>query len=348
MLFFVEVSAMRFLIGVTSLALALVSFTAYAGKTLDAIKKRGHVRCGASTGLPGFSAPDSKGNWKGLDIDVCHAFAAAVFGDSKKIKVVGLSAQQRFTALQSGEVDVLTRNTTHTLSRDTALGLNFAPVNYYDGQGFLVRKALGVKSARGLNGAAICVIQGTTNERNLSDYFRKHKMKYKPVVMENNNELFKAFMAGRCDVYSTDASALAAQRSKTKKPSELVILPDIISKEPLAPVVRHGDDEWFDVVKWTVYAMIAAEEMGITSRNVNRMKKNNDPNIQRLLGVIKGNGKSLGLDEAWAYNIIKQVGNYGESFERNVGKNTPLKLARGLNGLWTKNKNGLMYAPPLK
>ena len=339
---------MRVFIAVTSLVFAAMSVTAYAGKTLDAIKKRGQVRCGVSTGLPGFSAPDSKGNWKGLDVDVCHAFAAAVFGNSKKIKVIGLSAQQRFTALQSGEVDVLTRNTTHTLSRDTALGLNFAPVNYYDGQGFLVRKALGVKSARGLNGASICVIQGTTNERNLSDYFRKHKMKYKPVVMENNNELFKAFMAGRCDVFSTDASGLAAQRSKTKKPSELVILPDIISKEPLAPAVRHGDDEWLDIVTWSVYAMIAAEEMGITSRNVKRMKKSNDPNIQRLLGVIKGNGKSLGLDEAWAYNIIKQVGNYGESFDRNVGKSTPLKLARGLNGLWTSGKNGLMYAPPLK
>ena len=339
---------MRVFIAVTSLVFAAMSVTAYAGKTLDAIKKRGQVRCGVSTGLPGFSAPDSKGNWKGLDVDVCHAFAAAVFGNSKKIKVIGLSAQQRFTALQSGEVDVLTRNTTHTLSRDTALGLNFAPVNYYDGQGFLVRKALGVKSARGLNGASICVIQGTTNERNLSDYFRKHKMKYKPVVMENNNELFKAFMAGRCDVFSTDASGLAAQRSKTKKPSELVILPDIISKEPLAPAVRHGDDEWLDIVTWSVYAMIAAEEMGITSRNVKRMKKSNDPNIQRLLGVIKGNGKSLGLDEAWDYNIIKQVGNYGESFDRNVGKSTPLKLARGLNGLWTSGKNGLMYAPPLK
>lgn len=339
---------MRFFIAVTSLVFAVMSVTAYAGKTLDAIKKRGQVRCGVSTGLPGFSAPDSKGNWKGLDVDVCHAFAAAVFGNSKKIKVVGLSAQQRFTALQSGEVDVLTRNTTHTLSRDTALGLNFAPVNYYDGQGFLVRKALGVKSARGLNGASICVIQGTTNERNLSDYFRKHKMKYKPVVMENNNELFKAFMAGRCDVFSTDASGLAAQRSKTKKPSELIILPDIISKEPLAPAVRHGDDEWLDIVTWSVYAMIAAEEMGITSRNVKRMKKSNDPNVQRLLGVIKGNGKSLGLNEAWAYNIIKQVGNYGESFDRNVGKSTPLKLARGLNGLWTSGKNGLMYAPPLK
>ncbi len=339
---------MRAFVVFIALVGAVLSVAAYAGKTLDAIKKRGHVRCGVSTGLPGFSAPDSKGNWKGLDVDTCHAFAAAVFGDSKKIKVVGLSAQQRFTALQSGEVDVLTRNTTHTLSRDTALGLNFAPVNYYDGQGFLVRKALGVKNARGLNGAAICVVQGTTNERNLSDYFRKHKMKYKPVVMENNNELFKAFMAGRCDVYSTDASGLAAQRSKTKKPSDLVILPDIISKEPLAPAVRHGDDEWLDIVKWTVYAMIAAEEMGITSRNVNRMKKSGDPDVQRLLGVIKGNGKAIGLNEAWAFNIIKQVGNYGESFARNVGKDTPLQLARGLNALWTNGKNGLMYAPPLK
>ena len=335
-------------VSVVALLLAAMSLPAFAGKTLDAIKKRGHVRCGVSTGLPGFSAPDSKGTWKGLDVDVCHAFAAAVFGNRSKMKVIGLSAQQRFTALQSGEVDVLTRNTTHTLSRDTSLGLNFAPVNYYDGQGFLVRKSLGIKNARGLNGASVCVIQGTTNERNLSDYFRKHSMKFKPVVMEDNNELFKAFMAGRCDVYSTDASALAAQRSKTKKPSDLVILPEIISKEPLAPAVRHGDDEWLDIVTWSVYAIIAAEEMGITSRNVDRMKSSKDPDVQRLLGVIKGNGKALGLRENWAYNIIKQVGNYGESFERHVGEKTPLRLARGLNGLWTKGKNGLMYAPPLK
>ena len=331
------------------LLIAALPLPAFSGKTLDAIKKRGYVRCGVHNGLPGFSVPNSKGKWRGLDVDVCHAFAAAVLGDKEKIRVVGLSAQQRFTALQSNEVDVLTRNTTRTLSRDTALGFNFAPVNYYDGQGFLVKKSLGVKKATELNSAAICVAQGTTNERNLSDYFRKHNMKFKPVVMESHAELFKAFMAGRCDVYTTDAAGLAAQRSRVKNPDSLVILPDIISKEPLSPVVRHGDDEWFDITTWSVYAMIAAEEMGITSKNVDKMKKKSkDPDTLRLLGVIVGNGKSLGLDESWAYNIIKQVGNYGESFERHVGKNTPLRLARGLNALWTQSDKGLMYAPPIK
>ena len=336
-----------FCIVVTVFSLGL-SLPAIAGKTLDAIKKRGHIRCGVSDGLPGFSTPDSKGKWKGLDVDACHAFAAAVLGNKDKIKVIGLTAQQRFTALQSGEIDVLTRNTTRTLTRDTSLGLNFAPVNYYDGQGFMVRKSLGVKSAKGLNGASICVLQGTTTERNLSDYFRKHKMKFKPVVMEKDNELFQAFMSGRCDVFTTDASGLAAQRSKTKKAKDLIILPEVISKEPLAPVVRHGDDEWLDITTWSIYAMIAAEEMGITSRNIDRMKKSSDPDVQRLLGVIKGNGKALGLKENWSYNIIKQVGNYGESFERNVGVKTPLRLERGLNQLWTKGSGGLMYAPPLK
>ena len=322
------------------------SSSVWAGKTLEAVKKRGHVRCGVNKGLPGFSAPDSKGQWRGLDVDTCRAFAAAVFGNAQKIKVVGLSAQQRFTALQSGEVDVLTNTTTRTLSRDSALGLNFAPVNYYDGQGFLVKKKLGVKSAKQLNGAAICVTQGTTTERNLADYFRKHRMKFKPVVMEDDNELFKAFMAGRCDVFTSDASSLAANRSKIKRPQELIVLPEIISKEPLAPVVRHGDDEWFDIITWSIYAMIAAEEMGITAKNAARMKKSRDPNVQRLLGVTKGNGKSLGLGESWAYDIIRLVGNYGEVFARNVGQHTPLRLARGLNDLWTRG--GLMYAPPLK
>ena len=328
------------------LACLIWTSNVWAGKTLATVKKRGHVRCGVNKGLPGFSAPDSKGVWRGLDVDTCRAFAAAVFGDAKKIKVVGLSAQQRFTALQSGEVDVLTNTTTRNLSRDSALGLNFAPVNYYDGQGFMVKKKLGVKSARALNGAAVCVTQGTTTERNLADYFRKHRMKFKPVVMEDDNELFKAFLAGRCDVFTSDTSSLAANRSKIKKPQELIVLPEIISKEPLAPVVRHGDDEWFDIITWSIYAMIAAEEMDITSKNATSMKKNNDPNVQRLLGVTKGNGQSLGLQENWAYNIIKLVGNYGEVFARNVGKDTPLRLERGLNDLWTRG--GLMYAPPLQ
>lgn len=332
----------------TFILLTCLSWTSYvlAGKTLDAVKKRGHVRCGVNKGLPGFSAPDSKGKWRGLDVDTCRAFAAAMFGDAKKIKAVGLSAQQRFTALQSGEVDVLTNTTTRSLTRDSALGLNFAPVNYYDGQGFLVKKKLGVKSARELNGAAVCVLQGTTTERNLADYFRKHSMKFKPVVMEDENELFKAFLTGRCDAFTNDASSLAASRSKVKKPQELVVLPEIISKEPLAPVVRHGDDEWLDIVTWSVYAMIAAEEMGVTTKNAARMKKSRDPNVQRLLGVTAGNGKSLGLTENWAYDIIRLVGNYGEVFERNIGKRTPLRLERGLNDLWTRG--GLMYAPPLQ
>ena len=324
----------------------LASLPAYGGKTLDAVKKRGYVHCGVNSGLPGFSSPDSKGKWKGLDVDICHAIAAALFGNRDKIKVTGLSAQQRFTALQSGEVDVLTRNTTRTLSRDTSVGLNFAPVNYYDGQGFMVKKSAKIKAAKQLKGASICVQQGTTTERNVADFFRKNRMKFKPIVMENNDELFRAFLAGRCDAYTADASGLAGLRTTVKNPKSLVILPELISKEPLAAAVRHGDDQWLDVVTWTVYAMIAAEELGVTSRNVDKMKKSSDPNIKRLLGVTPGNGKALGLDELWAYQILKSVGNYAESFERNVGRRTPLKLKRGLNSLWTRG--GLMYAPPLK
>ncbi|MCY4643063.1 MAG: amino acid ABC transporter substrate-binding protein [Bacteriovoracales bacterium] len=324
----------------------IIIFPSHAGETFKRIKKRGHVRCGVSAGLPGFSVPDSKGKWKGIDVDVCRAFAAALFGDARKIKVSGLSAQQRFTALQSGEIDVLTRNTTYTLSRDTSVGLNFAPVNYYDGQGFMVKKSSGVKSAKKLKGASVCIHQGTTTERNVADFFRRHSMKFKPIVMESDEEVFKAFVAGRCDTYTTDVSGLAARRTTLKKPNDFIILPEIISKEPLAPAVRHGDDEWFDLVKWSVFAMISAEELGITSRNVDKMKKSPDPNIRRLLGVIKGNGKALGVSESWAYNIIKLVGNYGESFERNVGEKSPLRLKRGLNALWTKG--GLMYAPPVK
>ena len=318
----------------------------HAGKTLDTVKKRGHVRCGVNSGLAGFSAPNSQGKWQGLDIDVCRAIAAALFSNDSKIKVIGLSAQQRFTALQSGEVDVLTRNTTYTLSRDTSVRLNFAPVNYYDGQGFIVKKQAKINSAKALNGASICVQQGTTTERNVADFFRKNRMSFKPIVMESNDELFKAFVAGRCDAYTADASGLAGMRTTVKNPQSLVILPEIISKEPLAPAVRHGDDEWFDLVKWSVYAMIAAEELGVTSKNVNQMKKSSDPNVLRFLGVTAGNGKALGVNESWAYNIIKAVGNYGESFERNVGQQTSLRLKRGFNALWTKG--GLMYAPPMK
>ena len=327
-------------------ALSLPTISAHAGKTLDAVKKRGVVHCGVNAGLAGFSAPDSKGKWKGLDIDACQAIAAALFGDKSKIKVTSLSAQQRFTALQSGEVDILTRNTTFTLSRDTAVGLNFAPVNYYDGQGFMVKRSSGIKNAKELSGASVCIQQGTTTERNAADFFRTNGMKFKPVVMENSDELFNAFLAGRCDVYTTDASGLASERTKVQNPNSFIILPEIISKEPLAPAVRHGDDEWYDVVKWAIYSMIEAEELGITSQNVDKMKTSTNPNIRRFLGVTPGNGKALGLRESWAYDIIKYVGNYGESFERNVGTKTALKLERGLNALWTKG--GLMYAPPVK
>ena len=330
----------------TLLAFSLLSSLAYGGKTLNNIKKKGFVTCGASAGLPGFSAADSSGKWKGLDIDLCRAFAAALFGDKNKIKVIGLSAQQRFTALQSGEIDVLTRNTTHTLSRDTAVGLNFGPVNYYDGQGFVVKKSSGVTRAKDLNGASVCVQQGTTTERNAADFFRRNSLKFKPIVMEDNEEVFKAFISGRCDTYTSDRSGIAAMLVTQKDRSKFLILPDTISKEPLAPAVRHGDDEWLDVVKWSLYAMVAAEEMGITSKNVKRMRKSKDPNIRRLLGVTAGNGKALGLKESWAYDIIRLVGNYGESFKRHVGKSSPLNLDRGLNDMWTKG--GLMYAPPVK
>lgn len=314
--------------------------------TLGTVKKKEYVQCGVSAGLSGFSAPNSAGAWSGLDVDICRAVAAAVFGDAGKVKYTALSAQQRFIALQSGEVDILSRNTTHTLTRDTSLGLNFAPITYYDGQGFMVRKKDGIKSALEMTGASICTQQGTTTELNLADYFRANKMKFKPVVFESNDEVTQAFLKGRCDALTTDASGLASERSKVKKPDDYLILPEIISKEPLGPAIRHGDDEWLDIVKFSVYALFAAEEFGITSDNIDTFLKSKDPKIKRFLGVTKGNGKALGLDEKWAYNIIKKVGNYGEIFERHVGEGSPLKLKRGLNALWTKG--GLHYAPPFK
>ena len=335
---------MKFII--VFMSLLCVSQSVYSGSVLEAVKKRGHIKCGVSEGLSGFSRPDSKGRWVGIDVDVCRSFAAALFGDLNKIQMTGLSALQRFTALQSGEVDVLSRNTTYTLTRDTSLGLNFAPITYYDGQGIMVKKTSGIKSAKELGGASICVQQGTTTERSLADFFRSHSLKFKPIVMESNDEVFNTFAAGRCDAVTSDMSSLASDRSRVKSPDSLIILPEVLSKEPLGPAVRHGDDEWFDVVTWSVYAMIAAEEMGITSKNVDAMKKSKNPDVRRFLGVTPGNGKALGLAENWAYNIVKQVGNYGEVFERNVGKSTPLKLERGNNALWTKG--GLMYAPPLK
>ena len=310
--------------------------------TLDEVLSKGFIQAGVNGGVFGFSMPDKKGVWKGLDVDTAKAIAAAVLGDASKVKFVALTSQQRLTALQSKEIDVLCRNTTQTLTRETVAGLDFCHVNYYDGQGFLVPKSLGVKSAKELEGATVCVLPGTTTEMNAADFFRKHNMKWKPLVIEQTTELNKAFFAGRCDCLTSDASQLAAHRSVALNPDNYVLLPEIISKEPLCPVVRHGDNQWYDIVNWTVMALIQAEEFGMTSKNVDSMLKSKDPAIQRFLGVTPGMGKALGLDEKWAYNIIKQVGNYGEIFERNVGLNTPLKLERGLNDLWTRG--GLMYS----
>ena len=319
---------------------------AHAGKDLDAVKKKGFIQAGVNGGVFGFGMPDEKGAWKGLDVDTARAIAAAIFGDANKVKFTPLTAQQRFTALQSGEIDVLTRNATRTLSRETQLGLNFVTVNYYDGQGFLIPKKLGVKSAKELDGATVCVLPGTTTEQNAADFFRNNKMKMNPVVIESTSELAKTFFAGRCDVLTSDASQLAGTRAVAPNPKDYVILPEIISKEPLAPAVRHGDDQFRDIVDFAVLAMINAEELGITSKNVDEMAKSKNPVIMRFLGTTEGNGKALGLDEKWAYNVIKLVGNYGEVFERNVGVNTKLGIERGLNALWTNG--GLMYSPPFK
>jgi len=321
--------------------------SAQAGPTLDGVRNKGFVQCGVNAGLPGFASPDSAGNWTGLDVDYCRAVAVALFNDPNKVRFTPLSAQQRFPAIQSGEVDLLSRNTTVTLTRDTSVGLNFASPTYYDGQGFMVATRLGVKSAKELNGATVCVQSGTTTELNLADYFRANNMSYTPVVIENNDEVNAAFFAGRCDVLTTDVSQLASTRaSVAPKPDDYLILPEVISKEPLAPAVRHGDDQWFDIVKWVVYATVQAEELGITSKNLEEHMASKNPETQRLLGVSAGMGKALGLDEKWAYNVIKSVGNYGEIFERNVGKATPLKLDRGINALWTKG--GLQYAMPFR
>ena len=332
------------------LAALFISTGAMAGKDLDTVKARGALICGIGQGTAGFMLQDSQGKWVGLDVDVCRAVSAAIFGDSEKVKYVPLSAQQRFTALQSGEVDILSNNTTITLTRDTALGLDFTAVTYYDGQGFLVNKKLGVKSAKELNGATVCVAPGTTTELNLADYFRANKMTFKPVVIEKVEEVRAAFFSGRCDVYTNDASSLYATRAANVPPpataEDFVILPEIISKEPLAPAVRHGDNQFADIVRWSQYAMIEAEEYGISSKTVDEMLKSENPSIKRILGVTPGMGKALGVDEAWVVNIIKQVGNYGESFERNVGSGSILKIDRGLNNLWTKG--GLQYAPPIR
>jgi general L-amino acid transport system substrate-binding protein len=319
---------------------------AAAGKTLDTVKERGYLLAGVNGSVFGFSIPDDKGEWKGLDVDTARAIAAAIFGDATKVKYTALTAVQRLPALQSKEIDVLCRNTTITLTRETQNGLTFAHPNYYDGQGFMVPKKLNVKSAKQLSGATVCVLPGTTTELNAADYFRKTGMTWKPVVIEQNAELNKAFFAGRCDCLTSDMSQLAAQRSVAPNPDDYILLPEIISKEPLAPVVRHGDDQWYDIVNWVVNAMLEAEELGITTANVDEMLKSEDPQIQRFLGVTPGLGKALGVDEKWAYNVVKQVGNYGEVFERNVGKNTALGLERGLNALWTQG--GLMIAMPFR
>ena len=321
---------------------AIFSTTAQAG-TLEDVKKAGVVKCGVSTSLAGFSAADAKGNWKGLDVDLCRGVAAAVLGDATKVKFSPLTAKERFTALQSGEIDILSRNTTWTLTRDASLGLNFAGVNYYDGQGFMVSKKLGVDSVLKLDGAAICIQAGTTTELNLSDYFKANNMKYKAITFDTNDQTIEGYKSGRCDVLTTDQSGLYSLRLKLEKPEDAVVLPEIISKEPLGPVVRQGDDVWFNIVRWTLNAMINAEEMGVTSKNVDEMKKSKDPAIGRLMG---GQGEKLKLDDNWSFNIIKQVGNYGESFEANVGAGSPLKIGRGVNALW--NKGGIMYAPPIR
>ncbi len=326
------------------LVTALFATAASGQSTLDSVRSKGFVQCGVNTGLAGFSQPDSKGVWRGVDVDVCRAVAAAVFGDAAKVRYTPLTAQQRFTALQSGEVDILSRNTTWTFTRDTSLGLNFVGVNYYDGQGFMVHRKLNVKSAKQLNGATVCVQPGTTTELNLADYFRANKMSFKPVVIEKLEEVLNAYFSGRCDAFTTDHSGLTALRgSRAPKPDEHIILPEILSKEPLGPAVRHGDDRWFDVVKWAMFAMLEAEELGITAKNVEQHAKSASPSIQRFVGASGDLGKTLGLDNRWALNIVKQVGNYAESFDANL---KPLGFERGLNRLW--NQGGLMYAPPIR
>jgi general L-amino acid transport system substrate-binding protein len=320
--------------------------SAASAQTLNTVKARGVLNCGANTGLAGFGIPDRQGNWSGLDIDYCRAIAVVIFNDPSKVKFVPTTGQNRFAALQSGDVDVLVRNTTWTISRDTSLGLNFTGVNYYDGQGFIVRKELKIKSALELSDAAVCVGQGTTTELNLADYFRANKMRLKTVTYASNDDVVKAYEAGRCDAFTTDASGLYAERLRFAKPDEHMILPEIISKEPLGPSVRHGDDQWFDIVKWVHYAMLTAEELGVTSKNVDEALKSENPDVKRLVGTEGNYGEQLGLTKDWAYRIIKQVGNYGESFERNLGEGSPLKIARGINGLW--NKGGLQYAPPIR
>lgn len=316
------------------------------GETLSIIKNRGYVICGVSQGLTGFSTVDDKGHWQGLDVDFCRAIAAATLGDANKVSFVPLSAKDRFTALQSGDIDLLSRNTSWTFIRDTTLGLNFIGVIYYDGQGILVKKTSHIKSMSELDGAIICTNSGTTTELNIADYFKTHHLKYKIITYEKTDETLAAYESGRCDAYSTDMSGLAAQKLKLKNPENHIILPEIISKEPLSPMVRQGDAAWENIVRWVLFVLINAEELKITQQNVDSQLNSTDSNIQRLLGKKDNLGEKIDLSNAWAFNIISQVGNYGEIFERNIGLGSPLKLERGINALWTNG--GIMYAPPLR
>jgi general L-amino acid transport system substrate-binding protein len=344
---------MKFLKSLVLASVFGLSATAVHATTLADVKAKGTINCGVSEGLIGFSNPDASNNWSGLDVDFCKAVAAAVLGDATKVKYVPLNAKERFTALQSGTIDVLSRNSTWTMSRDTTLGLQFAGVTYYDGQGFLVPKKLNVKSALELGGASVCTQTGTTTELNLADFFKSNKLEYKVVAFEKNEEVLKAYQEGRCDVFTTDQSGLYAERLKFANPEDHVVLPEIISKEPLGPVVRQGDDQWFSIVKWTYYALLTAEELGVNSKNVDEMKTSTNPEIQRLLSIKSKNddgteadndfGKGMGLGPDWAYSAIKQVGNYAEIFDRNLAQ---LKIARGKNALW--NAGGLQYAPPIR
>jgi general L-amino acid transport system substrate-binding protein len=333
-----------------TVAVLALGGTVFAGAAnaamLDTIKQRGSLNCGANGQLPGFGLPDAQGNWTGLDVDLCRAISAAIFNDASKVKFIPLTAKDRFTALQTGDVDVLIRNTTWTLLRDTQLGLNATGINYYDGQGFIVRKGLKVNSALELNDATICVQQGTTTELNLSDYFRANKMKLRSVTFATLDEAVRAYETDRCNAFTTDASGLYSVRLKLAKPDDHVVLPEIISKEPLGPFVRHGDDQWFDIVKWILFAMLNAEELNVTKANVDEQMKSDNPEIKRLLGTEDNFGERLGLTKDWVHRIVKQVGNYGEVFDRNVGQSSPLKIARGLNALWTKG--GIQYAPPIR
>ncbi len=336
-------------LNVLAATVALATLTAVGAAsagTLEDVKARGVLRCVVSTGIAGFAYPDANGVWKGFDVDFCRATAAAVLGDAGKIKTVNSTGKTRFTLLNSGEGDVLWRNTTVTFSRDVGVKLRFHGINYYDGQGFMVKKSLGIKSATELDGASVCIQTGTTTELNLADYFHANGMKYEAVTIETNDEGRQNYTAGRCDVYTTDASGLAATRSTFTDPENHVILPEIISKEPLGPATRHGDDQWSDIVTWVLNATVTAEEKGVTSANIDSMKSSKDPEILRLLGVEGSQGEELGLSKDWAYRIIKSVGNYGEIFERNIGVNTPIGLERGLNALWTNG--GLQYSPPFR